>query len=64
MLHTLLKYSPLSDNAKVAAGVGLIISIGAIPMFTRKGKGYDSMAEKREDQEKRRKALEQQKALP
>ena len=46
MLYSVLQKLPLGENAKVALGVLFVCGVGALPMLTKRGKGYDSMAYK------------------
>ena len=46
MLHSVLQKLPLGENAKVALGVLFVCGVGTLPMLSKRGKGYDSMADK------------------
>ena len=46
MIHSVLQKLPLGENAKVALGVLFVCGVGTLPMLSKRGKGYDSMADK------------------
>ena len=60
MIERVLAALPIGDNAKVAVGVATILGIAYGFKSTKKGTGYDSMADKRAAQEVERKRREQQ----
>ena len=47
MLYSILRALPGGDNFKIILGVLTICGVGTLPMLHKKGKGYDSMADKR-----------------
>lgn len=51
---------PFGETFNVLLGVVFVCGLGAIPMMSKSGKGYDSMAEKLEAQ---RREKEEQEAL-
>ena len=51
MLYSILRALPGGDNFKIILGVLTICGVGTLPMLHKKGKGYDSMADKRAAQQ-------------
>jgi len=51
MFYTILRALPGGENFKVIVGVGAICGVGTAGLLHKKGRGYDSMADKRAAQQ-------------
>ena len=51
MFYTILRALPGGENFKVIVGVAAICGVGTAGLLHKKGRGYDSMADKRAAQQ-------------